>query len=136
MHLRDKFTGTWKLKEWVYRRKGREDSHPYGVDASGMLMYNRHGSMSAILMRADRSEESDSGYVSYYGTYKVDQQSVTHHVELSLRPQWLGKSLVRSYEFKEQDQILILSTRAVTNAKGELSENILTWIRNDQQVNS
>jgi len=131
MYLQNKFIGVWKLKQWEYIRAGRPVSYPFGKNAEGMLIYSRQGSMSAILMKPDRVKESEDGYVSYGGHYEVNRNFVEHHVSFSLRPDWIGRVLKRSYDFRDQGSTLILTTQEETNGKGETVLNILTWTRDE-----
>lgn len=43
-----------------------------------------------------------TGFVSYFGTFDVDQagHTVTHHIEASLVPSWVGTDLKRNFHFE------------------------------------
>jgi len=62
--------------------------------------------------------EAVTGFVAYFGTYEVDDvsQTVTHRVEASLEPSWVGTSLRR---FRWDGARLVL-TRAVPGTTDEL----------------
>lgn len=77
-------------------------------------MYNAHGRMSVVLMRADRPKfvsgdpargtpeeikAAFEGVSAYYGTYDVDHAlgTVTHHVEGNLFPNWIGTDQQRFF---------------------------------------
>ena len=68
------------------------------------------------------------GYIAYYGTYEVDEENgqITHHVEGSLFPNWIGDFQTRNYEF-ERDK-LRLNTQPIKGAKADLTVTLL-WER-------
>ncbi len=49
-----KLEDTWKLVSCEARSSNGEVAYPYGIKPFGMLMYDRKGNMSALLMRPDR----------------------------------------------------------------------------------
>jgi len=79
-------------------------------------MYHPGGHMCGALMRTDRQKFASNnalagtpeevkaafeGYVGYCGTYEVNEQQrfVTHRVQLSWFPNWLGTEQKRFFEF-------------------------------------
>ncbi len=98
--------GTWRLLSWENR--GLEDgrvSYPLGEDATGYLMYNEDGYMFVAIMASNRvkfaeddllsvTEEEEARaaetYISYCGRYDFLGDTVVHHVEMSLVPNWIG----------------------------------------------
>jgi hypothetical protein len=114
----DEFVGAWKLISFERRTTaGGEVTYPMGQNPVGRLTYDALGRMSAQIMRPDRpkfqagdaartgtAEEKIAafdGYTAYYGTYTVNESErvVTHHVEASLYPNWVGTDQRRPYEF-------------------------------------
>jgi hypothetical protein len=86
-----------------------------GRNVSGVLMYDANGNMSVQIMRRDRpifasgdqlkgtTEEIRSafeGFVAYFGTYEINEEegTVTHHVEGSSFPNWVGTDKKRFFE--------------------------------------
>jgi len=84
---------------------GRRISHPLGTDHRGYITYSEDGYMFVAIMRANRRRFSAGDllrgtpeekahaaetYVSYCGTYEFRGETVIHHVELSLFPNWVG----------------------------------------------
>ncbi len=107
--------GTWKLVSAEYRRKSGEPIEIYGADPMGQLTYDAHGNMSIQIMRRDRSPFAVSdrlggtpdetkvafeGYFAYFGAFSVDEEkgAVTHHIQGSLLPNWVGMDQERFYE--------------------------------------
>jgi len=120
----DEFVGAWKLLSCARRTSTGEITYPMGEHPMGRLTYDAMGRMSAQLMRPDRAKfKADDaarsgsaeekiaaydGYTAYYGTYTVNEgaHTVTHHVEASLYPNWVGSDQVRKYEFSGDRLIL------------------------------
>jgi hypothetical protein len=66
------------------------------------------------------------GFVGYYGTYTVDEGevSVTHHIEGSAFPNWMGGEQKRFYNFSGNR--LTLRTPPIPAAGGKMTGS-LTW---------
>ena len=139
----DEITGTWRLLECYGKWSDGRISHPYGQEPTGLLMYDGHGSFSGQIAGSERpaflrgnllkgtAEEIKTafeGYIAYYGTYEVDEANnqVTHHVESSLFPNWIGDIQTRNYEFEGEK--LRLNTQPITGAKADLTVTLL-WER-------
>ena len=118
--------GTWRLMSWENRSVDGQISYPLGRDAVGYIMYNPDGYMFVAIMRPDRvkfaagdllggsTEEKAQAaetYVSYCGQYEFRGDTVIHHVELSLFPNWVGVGQERLVEL--MGNRLMLSTRPV-----------------------
>ncbi|MDQ3834917.1 MAG: lipocalin-like domain-containing protein [Actinomycetota bacterium] len=116
--------GTWKLISWETKSVEGRISHPLGRDATGYIMYNQDGYMSVAISRPNRSKfcagdllggstqekaRAAETYVSYCGRYELKGETVTHHVELSLFPNWVGFEQERLVELAGNR--LMLSTR-------------------------
>ena len=140
---KEQFVGTWKLVSSEFRRSDGEVTYPMGRNASGMLMYDASGHMSVQIIRPDRPtfasgdqlkgtlEEIKSafeGCVAYFGTYEVNEEkgSVTHHVEGSSFPNWVGTDQRRFFEF--YGNRLTLSTPPAPFG-GEHVTALLVWER-------
>ncbi len=66
--------------------------------------------------------EASRNYVSYAGTYEIQDNKVIHHLIASLIPDWVGIDLERTFEFIEDR--LILSPPNMGNVS-----SALTWQR-------
>ena len=97
--------GTWRLISWENRDTDGHFSYPLGKDAVGYIMYNPDGYMFVAIMRPERAKfaagdllsgsmeekaHAAGTYVSYCGRYEFHGETVVHHVELSLFPNWVG----------------------------------------------
>lgn len=133
------FLGTWKLVS-VETRKEDGEVHRRG-ERVGYLLYNDEGYMSVAFMKRDRpkfasgdirggtAEEKAAaveGYVSYCGRYEVMEDKVTHHIEVSLFPNWVGVRQERMYEL-DGDR-LTLSTPLMLVGGRRLSTHLI-WER-------
>ncbi len=116
--------GTWRLVSWENRDEYGRISYPLGEDAAGYIMYNEDGYMFVAIMAHGRTKfaaedllsataqeraHAASTYVSYCGRYEYLGETVIHHVELSLFPNWEGVEQERLVEVKGDR--MTLSTR-------------------------
>jgi hypothetical protein len=119
--------GTWRLISWENRSvDGQKITYPLGKDAVGYIMYNEDGYMFVAISRPNREKftvgdllggsteekvQAANTYVSYCGRYEFRGDTVTHHVDLSLFPNWVGVEQERLVEFRGNR--LTLSTRPI-----------------------
>jgi hypothetical protein len=130
--------GNWRLVTYETVDAAGRRAKPYG-DAVGRLTYDERGNMSGQVMRPNRARvelgEGNAqqvraaymGYIAYFGTYDIepDGARVTHHVEGSLNPAWVGGDQVRAMRF-DGDR-LVLSAEVVK--AGQTVTHTLTWER-------
>lgn len=131
--------GSWELQEWKAIRPDGSILHPYGTDASGLLLYTQEGSMSMGLSKADKphlgtddyASVSDSiirlaytHFFSYSGGFHIEGNRVTHIIEHCKQPDWVGRELVREFEI-HGDTLTIRSPEVIG------ADHILTWQRKD-----
>ena len=137
--LQEQLLGAWKLISLESRAADGKITHPMGQAPTGRITYDGFGRMSAQIMGTERPRfRSDNrregtveekaaaydGYIAYYGTYTVkpSEDTVVHHVEASLYPNWVGGDQVRRYAFAGRQLIL----RA---AMPDGSESRVVWER-------
>jgi len=112
---------------WETRSVDRQKiSYPLGKDAVGYIMYNEDGYMFVAIMRpnrvrfaagdllggsAEEKAQAANTYVSYCGRYEFNGDTVIHHVDLSLFPNWVGVEQERLVELRGDR--LTLSTRPI-----------------------
>jgi hypothetical protein len=111
--IRDRLVGGWRLTGYEVTASGKTD-HPLGEDPLGTILYTPDGYMSAQLAGPGAYEDDDQPdayYIAYSGPYDVDEtnQTVAHHVQVSVIPSWLGTTQLRHAQFDGPDQ-LALST--------------------------
>jgi hypothetical protein len=135
------FVGTWRLVAWEMHDVQGQIRYPFGQMARGYLLYTNDGYMSAMLMAPDRRRFADGDllrgdtaeqaaaaatYISYGGRYEVQGNTVVHHVEVSLFPNWVGSRQERAYTFSGDR--LTLSTAPVL-VQGSVEQAVLVWER-------
>jgi lipocalin-like protein len=113
MSMRESLIGTWRLVSYEAHGAHGKISYPLGKNLRGLLCYTEEGFMSVQVMKKDRPKYSSkdlhlslveemaaaaNGYVAYAGRFSVDEAAgtVTHHIELSLSPTWVGTDQIRS----------------------------------------
>jgi hypothetical protein len=111
-----KLVGSWKLISFHIKDSNGQTAYPFGKDAQGRLIYEPDGRMAVQLMNPNRpgfasddpmvTSEAEvraafGGYTAYYGTYSVnpDDQTIVHHIEAALLPNWVGTDQRRHFEF-------------------------------------
>ncbi len=117
--------GMWRLVSWENRSLDGQVSYPLGEDAVGYIMYNEDGYVFVAISRPDRAQfaagdlfggsteekaRAADTYVSYCGRYEFRKNTVVHHVELSLFPNWVGGGQERLVELAG-DRLALSSTR-------------------------
>ena len=135
--LKDQLIGTWKLVRYQDEDKDGNIFFPLGKDATGFIMYNPDGYMSAQLMQQgrqayesgdlhtgtkDEMAEAAHGYVAYSGRFELDEENSTvyHTMEVSMNPTWLGDTQPRVFEL-EGDTLSIVN--------GDVPNQKLVWQR-------
>jgi hypothetical protein len=105
--FKQRLLGAWRSTGYQAVREDGNVIHPMGEALLGYILYTHDGYMTATLMRPGRAsfaladltlasiEElapAARSYFSYGGPYHVDEASgiVTHRVEISLLPNWIG----------------------------------------------
>src|SRR6185437_5894885 len=138
--LTNPLLGTWRLVSFEIENPEGEVSRPFGENAAGYLMYSADGYMAVSIMPLDRpnflSSTLDAGkpeekigafdtYTSYCGTYEIRGDTVVHHIELCLFPNWSGADQHRQFELSGDR--LTLRAR-LKMAEGE-SVGVAIWNR-------
>ena len=132
----ERLVGAWELVS--FENIAADGTRRPGAYDRGQITYDASRRMSAQLMhssnKADQSPQTDDAraaayrrYLGYYGPFVVDESkgTVTHIVEGSSNPSWIGSRQVRYYELTADGQQLTLSVR---NADGRVT-GALVWKR-------
>jgi len=137
--MRERLIGTWKLvsAEREDIPSGRKVDQ-LGPNPVGYINYAPDGRMMAIIARSDRAkparprptpEEAEAlvrSVVSYAGTYTIDGNEVTHHVDISWNESWTGTEQTRLFEL--DGERLRLSTRPSPDPlDGKMSVRRMVW---------
>jgi hypothetical protein len=106
--------GSWRLVRWeiAYPASGRV-STPFGIDATGLIVYAPDGFMSVVLRRRERLADRRAGapdlsehdqafcfstYMHYAGRWHVEGEEVVHAIEHALHPDLVGTRQRRRVE--------------------------------------
>ena len=141
--LSGQLVGAWSLVSYEVHAAHGAVQHPLGADAVGLLVYGPDGLVTVQIMAADRRRwraqsegpqrlaelaAAAEGYLAYAGTYEVDEaaRTVTHHVDLSLIPNWVGRPQRRAVDVRADSLTL---TAEPSRFRGEMATPRLTWRR-------
>jgi Lipocalin-like domain len=131
--------GTWKLKSIVHELTTTgEKIHELGEHPNGYLSYSADGRMYGIATADNRlkplaANPTDEQRVklhqtmfAYAGTYTLEGNKVTHHVDISWNEAWTGSEQVRF--FKLDGNTLTISTPPFKRPQdGREVRSVLVW---------
>ncbi len=133
--------GSWRLRRWVAIADDGSEALPMGTAPDGLLIYAGDGSMIAMLGPSGRplfdSDDVTGGtdheraaafstFVAYGGPFEIEGDTVHHHVQTSLFPNWVGTVQQRRWELDETGRRLTLTSPPVTLG-GVNRVQRLTW---------
>lgn len=126
--------GSWNLVSYVEIDENGKTSHPVGEKPAGSIIYADDGRMSAQIMyenwTLDNPNVADAYFLGYSGRFVVDQseQKVSHHIEISAIPSWMGSVQERAMVFRDKGT-LQLSTLAPVKTTSGMRMAQLVWMR-------
>ena len=140
----DDLLGAWRLESAVEVFDDGERRDEFGPNPKGYLCYSPDGIVSATLGDSarppvsvgDPQNATDDDYVemarrfiAYAGPFSVDvaNGTVTHHVDVSLFPNWQGHDQVRRVTIDDRRLSIVASSR--TSADGRTFHSELIWLR-------
>jgi hypothetical protein len=132
--------GTWRLLSFTQRVVATgETSEAFGRSPRGFLNYGRDGRMYGILVRDDRPRPKDMSTVtteqraellntmiSYAGSFTVDGNTVTHHVDISWNENWTGTNQVRHIALRGE-KLYITTDPQPSGIDGRMVVAELVW---------
>ncbi|HUA18731.1 MAG TPA: lipocalin-like domain-containing protein [Bryobacteraceae bacterium] len=123
---REQFIGVWQLvRQYNVDKDGKEI--PVALKQRGHISWDRAGRVWVLLYNQGRKAPADprmptldeyremnSGLMTYFGTYALDEakQTVTHHLEAAASPGLIGVDLVRHYQFSGNRVTLVFPGEA------------------------
>ena len=145
--------GAWQLQCWdISYSDGRAPTHPYGADATGLIVYSADGWMCACIARDARPRlSSDSvrhapeaerlaafeSFFSYAGPYALCEHQgrpqVLHTVAMSLNPNFVGTQQVRDMHFDAGGRLTLSASDSVPGSDVRRHHRLL-WERRDAAV--
>jgi len=137
--------GSWKLVSYDTTTPQGVTTYPLGEDAVGLLIYLPSGRMSVQFMRPNPAKFASGdawrgtleeeraafrGFFGYAGRYTLDPKhgSVTHHIEISSIPDYVGTNVMRTFTMTGNRITLRTPQRAMA---GQTSTSTLIWERVD-----
>jgi hypothetical protein len=136
--VEEKLLGSWKLvSASSIGRNGERNETAYGENPTGLLTYAPNGRVTSLIAyggrkplpmnsRPEDQAEAFSTFLAYTGRYSVADEKVTHHIEISSIPNYVGKDLVRTVKFNG-NRITLITPPTMVNGKFQSIE--LTWER-------
>jgi hypothetical protein len=138
--------GTWKLESFTTEDLATgQKTDLFGAHPSGYLSYGPDGRMYAILIKDGRVAPADlvptdtervdlfNGFCSYAGTYSIEGDRVSHHIDASWNESWTGTTQVR--QFRIDGNYLYIKTLPSRNpVTGKESISVLVWVKVEVSV--
>jgi len=136
--MQENIVGTWRLITWRRLEADGSYCYPFEENPRGILIYTEDGNMAVQMVKSNRPrfETNDalggseqqraaaySSCLAYFGGYEVQGQSVIHHVEASLFPNW--SETVQNRPFLLDGDRLTLQVKA---GNGQVTNEII-WRR-------
>jgi hypothetical protein len=131
--------GTWKLKSLVREVLATGEKYKqFGEHPTGYISYSADGRMYAIGTADNRITPQDllptdeervklhQTMFAYAGTYSVEGEKVTHHVDISWNQVWNGTEQVRFYKL-EGNTLTIKTAPAKSSLDGRVGQSVLVW---------
>lgn len=135
--------GGWRLRSWVSIADDGSEALPMGETPHGLVVYSADGKMIGIMGPGDRprfaTDDVTGGtieerarafatFIAYGGSYEVDGDTVTHRVETSLFPNWIGTTQRRRWQLDETGRHLTMTSPPLVLG-GSTRIQRLTWER-------
>lgn len=98
--MNQKIIGSYRLNKYGYDYKSTKDFKPISNWYSGEIHYFENGYMTVIVRFAEKPEDF-SDIVAYSGTYSVQGDQIFHQVTESVRPEYLGQKLNRTFKIED-----------------------------------
>ena len=111
---------------------------PWGPNPVGYINYAPDGRMMVINARSGRAKPKSAaptpqeaadlfqGMLAYAGSYTVNGNEVTHHVDVSWNEAWTGASMVRVAAF-DGDRVHLSTKPTPDPVNGRMSVRTMTW---------
>lgn len=129
-NLQQAVLGAWALVSLRRFRNGEFHRYPMGEGATGRLIYDQSGVMSAFLMSpewaAGTAAQSWSTFLSYSGKWEIEGTTVTHRLDMCSISELIGQTLIRHIGFTPEGDLL-LTTEGHVTADGHKSHDQLVW---------
>ena len=134
--------GVWRLRSAEFHTEGEDILYLWGKKPVGYLIYTESGHMSATLTNSERVPfaaenpleasleelaQAARNYLAYIGTYTLTGNTIIHHVEACIFPNWAGEQQVRFIEDLTENTLVLRSTP--THIAGRERVGYIQWTR-------
>jgi hypothetical protein len=136
---RRRLIGTWRLVAVQTEDLATgEKFDAWGSAPAGFINYAPDGRMMVINVRSDRTRPAGAvptpveaaelfkSMLAYTGTYTIDGNEVTHHIEISWNEAWTGTHQARIARF-EGNRVHLQTKPSPDLANGRMSVRTMTW---------
>jgi hypothetical protein len=137
--VKKQLLGTWKVVSVIREEvPSGVKTDLMGKDPVGYITYGPDNRMMVILVRGDRSKPASNiatageaealfrSVTSYAGSYTVDGDKLTHHVDVSWNESWTGTKQTRFYKF-DGDKVILSTPLSPDPVDGKMSVRSLVW---------
>lgn len=119
---RNTLIGRWDIQAWEQLYDDGRRQLPMGESLTGFIRYTEDGDMMCMIAKTDRPAFTTGGQwdadaaekaqayesiLSYAGTFSLEGDQVTHHVDISLFPNWKGGAQKRRLELRNDGTLAI-----------------------------
>lgn len=136
---RARLIGTWRLVSVIDEDASTgQKTDFFGPNPAGYINYGADGRMIVINARSDRKSPAGTSptpeeaadlfrsVLAYAGTYTVEGNEVTHHVDISWNEAWTGTHQTRLARF--EGNRVHLSTKPMSDPySGRMGVRTMTW---------
>ena len=139
--MADRLPGTWTLVSAVREEiPSGAKTDMFGQDPHGFINYSPEGRMIALITRRDRKAAANGrptpteaealfrSMLSYAGTFTVEGDVVTHHVDISWNQSFTGGTQKRHFKL-DRDRLILSTPQSHDPIDGKLSVRHMTWQR-------
>jgi hypothetical protein len=136
---RQHLLGTWKLLAAVREDLSSGTKTDFlGSNPAGYINYAPDGRMMVVNVGGSRAKAAGANataaeaealfrsMTSYAGTYTIDGNEITHHVEISWNESWSGTQQKRFARF-EGNRVYLSSPPSPDPITGRMSVRTMTW---------
>ena len=131
--------GTWKLVSVINEdvASGAKSDY-FGPEPQGYINYGPDGRMIVINARSDRKRPKGAsptpeeaaelfrGVLAYAGTYSIDGNTVTHHIDCAWNEIWAGTHQKRIARF-DGNRVHLSTEPTPDPVNGRMSVRTMTW---------
>ncbi|KAJ9621537.1 hypothetical protein H2203_007024 [Taxawa tesnikishii (nom. ined.)] len=149
--LRQRLIGAWRLESYIAMPTPsstiQRPTYPMTKNVTGLILYTPDGYMSAQMLipgqekfqrgKGEEAQWAEAGKrcFSYAGPYYISNEGsgreevLRHTFQVCNLPGWIGDIQIRTWNFEEDGQVLVLGSEEPTEIKGDKRIPILKWRR-------